>query len=592
MKMPRLIFTTTLLLILIVVSCNVLKKEDNDADVRKFVSAFYASLLLSDDAILKQFESNQSKESILSAIRVLQNKESEYIECAADFSNYSVLSKDGFITIQIHSTLISKNVEHEYTSEADIILKLKRKNRSYVIDELKGEEFYAAFAEMRNRMEWFVERAEAKKIRQPIYAKARELQQKFDTVIWYTRYQEVTYFYVVNGSWSDEHFKNNSGGYTMGVVDEQGNEIIPVAYEFIGTIGFSEENVVEVGTKGKIGLFDIKSRKVIVEPDYNSIIPFDKAGVRALAKRDSIYGWLDYDGKFSTGFPSEEAEHWIKSYGFVPANLKISHETQAVCEPAAEMFIGRGHVMPSTYLVNTGIFDRVIEGITTTSFPMQGWTDYVETKGSSVRNISENLNALITTITSRYLDGREEFYTQNRLVFINDKNDTLAVSGISTDKEMEIIRMDSSLIQIKSYSQWWGEPYPEDNGDLPDYTYFKIEGNSIKPLASTRLFKPSQFVKLDSTYLTGKFVWYDYERNDQRETTFLSKATITYFRNEILAEYGYRFPNPEDVEKFNTPRYQPRFNSIEEFRAQMTEVDKHNIDFLEQIINQMQEQAL
>ena len=92
MKRVRLIFATTLLLTLVIAACNVLKNEDNTADLRKFMSAFQASLILPDDEILKQFASTQSKESILSAIRILQNKESEYIECAVDFSSFSIVS--------------------------------------------------------------------------------------------------------------------------------------------------------------------------------------------------------------------------------------------------------------------------------------------------------------------------------------------------------------------------------------------------------------------------------------------------------------------------------------------------------------------
>lgn len=590
MKMSRLIPAATLILISVVVSCNVLRNEDQTADLRQFVSSFQASLTQSDEEILKQFQTSQSKESILSAIRILQNKEVEYIECIADFSDFSILGSDEFVTIQVQATFTSKNVEQEYKNDATFDLKLKRDNKSYVIAELKAEEFYSAFALMRNEMEWAVERETENKLRQPIYARAQQLQQNFDSVIWFARYKDVNYFYVVEGSWSIEKFRDNKSECLMGIVDGEGKVIVPVEYDFIGTIGFSDENIVEVGKDGKVGHFDMVSKQLSIEPAYDFIIPYDNSGVLAIVKQDSVYGWLNNEKQFVAGFPSKEAEEWIKTYSFLPENLRISYEMEGLCEPPTSTEIGRGVVMPPSYLVASGIFLRVIDGVTTTKFPMHGWTEYIETKGARVTSIGENLSALIATVTSRYLDGREEFYTENRLVFINDRHDTLAVSGISTDKEMEISRVDSSLIQIKSYSQWWGEPYPEDNGDLPDYTYFRIDGNTITPLTSTRVFKPSQFVKLDSTYLAGKFVEYD-ENNDRLETTFLSEATIKYFRNEILAEYGYRFTSPEDVEKFNTPRYQPRFDNIDEFRDQMTDVDKHNIAFLDQIISRMQDTA-
>jgi hypothetical protein len=595
MKKSRLILTATLLLILIVVSCNVLKKEDKDTDLRKFVSAFQTNLNLSDEEILKQFESKQSKESILSAIRVLQNKESAYIECTSDFQGFSVLGTDELVTLEIHSNFKSKKVEEEFSGESGFVMILKRKNNSYVIIELKAEDFYNAFADLRNRMQWTVEREDAIKFRRPIYAKAKELQQKFDSVIWFTTYDKVNYFYVVSGSWNFADFQGNKSTALMGVVDDAGNVITPVEYDFIGTIGFSEENIVEVGKNGKVGYFNIASRQLVIDPVYDLIIPYNERGVRAIVKQDSIYGWINNDRQFAAGFPSKEAEEWIRTYRFIPENLKISYEMQGICEAPAVAEIGRGCVMPSSYLVASGIFRRVVDGITTTKFPMQGWTEYVETQGSKLQSIGENLNALVTTLTERYLEGREEFYTENRLTFVNDKNDTLAVSTIHTGSGVEITRLNDSLIEVKSLDAGvlYGETYSEDNGgDIPSYMYFVIDGTSITPAQTERYFSASKFVKLDSSYLSGNFSWYNPQTQESEETTFLSLATVTYLRNEILAEYGYSFPTTEEAEKFKVRDIEPRYESIAEFRDAMSDIDKHNIDFLERMINRMQGTAL
>jgi hypothetical protein len=593
MKRFRLAFATALLLTLIIAACNVLKNEDNTADLRKFMSAFQASLNLSDDEILKQFASTQSKESILSAIHILQNKESEYIECTADFSSFSILTIDDFVTVQVHATFKSKNIDEEYKKEAKFDLRLKRVDKSYVITELKAEEFYSAFALMKNEMEWSVEREAEHKLRQPIYAIAKELQLKFDSVIWFARYNQVNYFYVVNGSWRIEDFRDNKSQCLIGVVDALGNIVVPVEYDFIGTIGFSDENIVEVGKQGKVGYFDIATKQQVIEPVFDFIIPYDEDATFAIVRKDTTYGWLDNNKHFTAGFPSKEVEEWIRTYGFLPKNLRIGYELQGLCEPPTPTEMGRGVVMPSSYLVSAGIFKRIVDGITTTKFPMHGWTEYVETKGSKLLNVGEGLNALITTVTERYLEGREEFYTENKVVFVNDSNDTLAVSSIYNNGEFQITRINDELIEIKSTpTEWYGDTYPEDNGNLVDYSYFKIGGNTITPVKSRRVFNSSEFVKLDSTYLSGSFYLYNPQTETEEETTFLSLATITYMRNEILADYGYRFPTPEETKKFNRGDRDPRFDSIDQFRDQMTEVDQYNIDFLERVINRMQGTAL
>jgi hypothetical protein len=589
MKMPRLIFTTTLLLILIVVSCNVLKKEDNATDVRKFVSSFQASLSQDDNAILKQFQSSQSKESILSAIRILQNKESEYIDCSADFSGFAILGTDDLVTIQIHAVFQSKNIDEEYKNDATFEMKLKRENKSFVIAELKAEEFYEAFALMRNEMQWPMERETENKLRRPIYARAKELQHKFDSVIWFARYKQVTYYYVATGTWNLEAFKENRSTSLMGIVDEQGNEVIPVEYDFIGTIGFSEENIVEVGQNGRLGYFDILKREVVIAPQFDLIIPYHQSGAIALVKQDSVYGWLNGEKQFVTGFPSKEAEQFVRTYSFLPADLRISYELEGLCESPDAAQIGSGCVMPSSYLVASGIFNRVINGITTTKIPMNGWTEYIETKGSKLKSISENLNALVTTVTERYLEGREEFYTENQLMFVNDNNELLGKKSIIVNGEFEIERIGERLIEIKSQpTEWFGDDESEDTENFPMYSYFEIKDGSIEPLESKRKFVSTQFIKLDSAFLSTSSSWYNPATQQEEQTTFLSLSTINYMRNEILADYGYLVFDYEAPGKFRKPDSGPRFNSIDEFRSVMTDIDRHNIDFLERMIVRME----
>lgn len=591
MKRFRLIFAASLLLTLFVVSCNILKNEDNSTELRKFVASFEKTLTLSDDEILKQFESTQSKESILSAIRILQNKESKYIQCTADFSDFTILGMDDQVKIQVHAVFKSTGVDQDYDAESGFVLELKRKNNSYVITALKGEEFYAAFAAMRGNMEWSVEREEALKARQPFFTKAEELQKKYDSVVCFARYKDVSYFYVVNGEWNWNRYAKKQD-CVVGLVDEQNNSIIPVEFDFIGTIGFAAENIVEVGKNGKVGYFDLTKRRLLIEPQYDMIVPYNLGGAYAIVKTDSTYGWFDDTFQFTAGFPSTDAEKFIMSYGFLPQQLKITMEFQGIAEIPDREEIGRGWIMPPSYFVATGVFPPVIDGISTTKVPMHGWTEYVETKHAQVESITDNLNALITTVTQRYLEGREEFYTDKRLVFVNDDHDTLSVSRIFTDKEMEIVRLDNGLIEVKSYPQYWMETSPEDNANIPSYAYFEIEQKGVRTRTSKRSFSPSQFVKLDSTYLQGDFYWYDSKAEEEKRTTFLSISTITYFRNEMLAEYGYRFEDQEDIAKHYHGDMQPKYNTIDEFRDQMTEVDRYNLDFFDRIIGRMQGASL
>jgi hypothetical protein len=374
----------------------------------------------------------------------------------------------------------------------------------------------------------------------------------------------------------------------MGIVDDVGDEIVPIQYTSIGTIGYTGTDIVEVGNAGKVGYFDIKTKRLIIEPIYDMIIPYKKESAIAIVKSDSTYGWIDEASQFHSGFPSLAAEQWVGAFGFIPSAMKISKHTEGICESPTETQIGRGVFMAPSYLYRTGVFERITDGISTTEIPMHGWTEYIETSGTRVETIGENLRALITTISERYLEGREEFYQTDQLVFVNDKSETLSVSQIISDAE--ITRANDTILQVKATSMHEYDTEIADMSGLPSYRYFKIQGASILPLETKLSFAPLRFVKIDSTYLQGNFTWYNDDGSG--ETTFLTLAAITHLRNELLASYGYSFPGNDDQQRYAHHGPATKIESLEEVHALMTEIERYNIAFLERVINRMQGTAL
>ncbi len=110
MKFSNRIVFVSVLLLAVVVSCSVLKKENSEKDIRVFLTTFQGTLGSSDDEILKYFETRQSKEAILSAVKVLQNKEHEFIECLASFDNAEVAIEDKGVKVVIPVSFKTKNL--------------------------------------------------------------------------------------------------------------------------------------------------------------------------------------------------------------------------------------------------------------------------------------------------------------------------------------------------------------------------------------------------------------------------------------------------------------------------------------------------
>jgi hypothetical protein len=57
-------------------------------------------------------------------------------------------------------------------------------------------------------------------------------------------------------------------------------------------------------------------------------------------------------------------------------------------------------------------------------------------------------------------------------------------------------------------------------------------------------------------------------------------------RNEILADYGYSFKDQAILQHFKLHNvyYKPKYENYDDFLHEMSDVDKHNLFFLEKII--------
>jgi hypothetical protein len=105
------------------------------------------------------------------------------------------------------------------------------------------------------------------------------------------------------------------------------------------------------------------------------------------------------------------------------------------------------------------------------------------------------------------------------------------------------------------------------------------------PLKTVRSYSQVAFVKLDSSYIKGSFKHYDREAEQLVPNDFLTQETIIDMRDEILAAYGFVFDDPVRTEYFKRfDWYKAEHISREEFAGEMTEIDQHNLRFLESLI--------
>ncbi len=583
-----------LLVTILVIGCSILKKDDVEKDIRTFLTSFQNSFDKSDQEILKFFNTPQADNVIMLAVDVLRNKDLQNIKCVPSFDKALIYFEDDGIRVVVPAIVQSTDMGVDLKNESSLTLYLKQKDNSFYISKLEGDEFYNSYVSLRNQMDGSEDLKKELLSRQSVFAKAKELQHQYDSVIWYAQYDSSTYFYVVNGQWSN-YFMNywenphKPTNYKMGLVDQNGKVIIPVEYDLVGTLGFSLPGIVEVKKDGKVGYFNLEGKQLITA-EYDMIIPFP-AEEALIVKKDSTYGWFNAAYQYyPSGFPSPTAEEYVMKFQFLPNQLMFSDKTQTLCEIPNEKYLGNGIIIPASYWTKTGIFREIMGGFTVGEVHLNAYTEYVETNGSVLTSITDKLSAFVMTIKERYLEGREEFYTHDRLVFVNSKRDTLATQEFSADGKIDFRKINEELIELSHFESDYG--FEEDGYDefpVLRYNYIRLNPDfSVTPLPSNRSFSFTQFIKMDSSYITGEFkTWIN---NNQVNTTMLSSNTLTLMRNEILADYGYRFTEQKDLEQFTYRKwYKPEFDSYSQIEGELTEIDKYNLAFLEKLIGPLKE---
>jgi hypothetical protein len=587
--MKSLLFS--LAIICLVSTCTILKPEDPEMKVRAFISAFEQSLQDSDEAILKQFNVQQTTEAILSAVRVMQNAEEPAIKCETYFDQAMITFEETGVRVDIPTVIWLDTLGYTDRREVNVALLLSPRKDAFVITRLEGEDFYAQYAGIKGYLAEAMSEGQLLEHIQLYAETAKSLREKYDSAVWVAEHAGETYYYVVNGRWTD----SREGVFLMGLVDQSGKEIIPVEYNMIGTLGFDWPEIVEVRISSSVGLFHL-SQGEIVAPEYEWIAPYDDRNVFAIVKTDTTYGWLDNSYKFHAGFPSDKAKAFISNHEFLPTTAEYNHNTMTLCEIPSEENYGSGILIFPAYLSSTGIFQEIEGGFTMYSSVYRANTESMSIAHDVFDSVLDGINMLLTSITKQYLDGREGFYTSNEVSFIDREGAVVGTSSHVMSKDLTVTRIDSTLLQIKSpYSSDNYEIYQEDSDEtetnIPQYLYFRLEETGPGELTSNRSFNFTEFVKLDSSYLTGEFTYIARETMNYETRNFLCDSTLIRMRNEILASYGYAFKDEETRTYFTFNNwYKPQYESLADIEGLLSDIDKHNLKFLEQIIGPLKEE--
>ncbi|HCW07362.1 MAG TPA: hypothetical protein DGG95_08360, partial [Cytophagales bacterium] len=526
------------------ISCSVNKSKELEKDVKVFLNDFQSKLQGSDEEILKLFTGSQSKDEILKAIVILQNKDTT-VKSHIQPDEFKFHIEGSYIVVEFPVELTASG---QSTETSLLSFQLFKNDRQFRIGKLEGEKLYRQFSILKNKIEYAKELARRMADLKVYYDRARELQKNYDSVIWFVHHKNMTYYYAVKGVYNFDSLKKGTlQNCKMGLIDETGKVIVPVEFDLISNPSMTFAEAVEVTNNGRVGCYSLDGKEMI-PPNYEWIVPYEKGFANALVKKDPIFGWLDKEYAFHENFPSEEAEKSIKEFEYLTNNafrFGIGHQDLiSILYPIEDSFRGNGLIIASSVFASNGILPIVNDGFVTLKDAeenrlFQYGDDYIENTNEKPFSVSETLSAFISNIKTRYIGGRGEFYTTHKIILI-DKNQKLLSSIEAWGADFKFRKLSDELFESKAISETDAGPSIwAREANFPFYSYFKFDLGKLIRLKSNRLFQCTEFVKMDSSYLSGDFIFY--QNNNDVHSKFASSETIRTMRDDILASYGFIF---------------------------------------------------
>ncbi|WKZ59244.1 MAG: YARHG domain-containing protein [Cyclobacteriaceae bacterium] len=420
---------------------------------------------------------------------------------------------------------------------------------------------------------------------------AKVISAQYDTVPFFAIDNGIVVFYVVDGNWTYPYKyddQRDKGDYRVGVVTSENRVIVPVNYDKVYNFHGSFLGMIEVELNGKKGLYTVDG-SLFVPVEFDGIYPYKKeSNVLAQVRKGNQYGWIDTKGVVHFDYESHQDKNLFRSpveSGLVtewefryPGDLILYREVDAEFDE----YESTGLLIYPSYLKDLGITPIAnayvaIENESSYSMGM----NFTSIKVEKVYSAMDRLYSLISSFVESGADAREYHFGKDQLQVVDYE-----LNPVSSVKELLSNSLDyAGPCNEYSYKSISNTLFEVTN--RKEYKYFSVTDNgSIEELTTNRQFGFTKFVKIDESYFStcdAEFVdWENYDWSSQKPnmviTKNLSKDQLDIMRNEIFAEYGFKFKTEKWKTYFEDKSwYTPANDNVDHL---LTEIDRHNIQFI------------
>lgn len=392
------------------------------------------------------------------------------------------------------------------------------------------------------------------------------------------------------------------------LIDEKGNELLPMTCQEIANPGFTVKDYVEYKEDGKYGLFNYAKNEKI-EARYDLIYPSKIMEYVAIGERDGNLYKIYADGKEKKMADDENPPNYYNllkefRYNYSSKFFGIWYGTEDFQEYTEhpEYIYPAGMVMAPSFLSKLEVIPATIRSIM-----VKGDT----TDMTAVKQVKRNEN--VTAMTTSYYDyfGESRGYSEKslRLTTIGKKNkfkETVVLYAYDEYSEPhdqknlpQAIFLNDSLIEVRNFVT--REIEEEYFSLMPywqytKYEYYSIEADGDIVQLGQGFYPMISAIKLSRAHFKGEFAqslseFELIERGFTEEevqgtgdlrTNHLSAADLEFMINELYAYKGMKFTDTELTNYFSQfSWYKPKYKNVDN---KLTDIEKTNIRMIKNLI--------
>lgn len=425
------------------------------------------------------------------------------------------------------------------------------------------------------------------------------LDKVFPSTPFFTQVEGKTFYVVCTGRY--EHGMEEFGGVLKyGLVDQSYHLVLDTLFDIIHNPNQVIKNCFEITRNGRVGLFNYKTGQLL-EPQFDYVFPSSESPT-SIAYGYKLGQWHLIDqsnlleveiAPFDPRIVMQDLSFSIESVG---DNMMYDSYWVYFHDDAN---VGNGAILTPSYLS----FLNIAEPAYTDIMPQDEdqnfdfGTEHLRVQTTQRRSLSDVLHAFFVSFYEEGIEGRGYHIESQKLILHHSQTEqinTLQMGALTEAqyfcREASYKFVNDSILEVKA-NRSNNEKKRNRYSFESMFTYYQIsENGTIEQLKSNRYYDATKFIFMDERHFEGCFAWkMDSEEYSSAHNMWMADhlkvEDLDIMRNEIFAEYGYRFKTQKWKNYFSSqPWYKPTRDDVTHL---LSEMDRANVKLILKVKEQM-----